>query len=296
VDLDRRLVERLVRAALDEDLGEAGDITTACSVPSGRRGEGRIIAKESGVLAGLPLAAACFRMLDGGVAVEELRADGDALAAGDIVLRVRGSAPALLAGERTALNFLQRLSGIATATRAFVAAVAGTGARVLDTRKTTPGLRALEKYAVRIGGGENHRFGLYDQVLLKENHFALALPATCEEVVQHCVARSDRPVIAEARTVGEALMAVRGGARVVMLDNFPPGAELRSAVAAVRAAAAGLGVDVEIEVSGGVDLERVRTIAECGADRISVGRLTHSARALDLSMLIEFTPVGPAGR
>lgn len=286
------MVDRLVRVALEEDLGASGDLTTRCSVPAGRRGEGRIVAKANGVLAGTQVALAVFRALDPDIVIEALCADGDEVGVGDVVLRTRGRVETLLGGERTALNFLQRLSGIATLTRQFVDAVAGTAARILDTRKTTPGLRALEKQAVRAGGGENHRFGLFDQVLLKENHFASAAPLTYEQVVRRCVAAVDRPVIAEARTLEEATAAVRGGACVVMLDNFTVGPELRDAVEAVRATAAGLGVAVQLEVSGGVELSTVHALAACGVDRISVGRLTHSAPALDLSMLIELEHAG----
>lgn len=287
MQVDGALVDKLVRAALAEDLGAAGDITTRRSVPPGRIGVGRIVAKAGGILAGIPVAVAVFRALDPHIVVDTLRDDGDRLGVGDLVLRVRGRVETLLGGERTALNFLQRLSGVATLTRQFVDAVAGSSARILDTRKTTPGLRALEKAAVRAGGGENHRFGLFDQVLLKENHFAAALPLSYEQVVRACVMNEDRPVVAEARTVEEATAAVRGGAGVVMLDNFGAGPGLREAVQAVRATAARLGVAVELEVSGGVDLSSVGALAASGVDRISVGRLTHSAPALDLSMLIE---------
>jgi len=159
--------------------------------------------------------------------------------------------------------------------------------RILDTRKTTPGLRYQEKAAVVAGGGENHRIGLFDQVLLKENHFGFAKPASYEEVVQRCCAGHDRPVIAEARTVDEAVAAVSGGASVVLLDNFPAGEPLRAAVAAVRERAAACDRVVETEASGGIDLDNVRSYAECGVDRISVGSITHSAPAVDLSMVVE---------
>jgi nicotinate-nucleotide pyrophosphorylase (carboxylating) len=215
------------------------------------------------------------------------RRDGDLVTPGDPVLEVTGAAPAILAAERTALNFLQRLSGIATAVRAMVDAVAGTGAVVLDTRKTTPGLRWLEKRAVVAGGGKNHRFGLFDQVLLKENHFALARPTPYEDVVRRCVAGQSKPVVAEARTEAEAVAAVRGGAAVVLLDNFAPGPELRRAVAAVRSAAAGRAV--AIEASGGITPGNARAFAECGVDRLSAGSITHSAPALDLSLLVTGT-------
>jgi nicotinate-nucleotide pyrophosphorylase (carboxylating) len=285
--LDRAAVQEVVRRALGEDLGESGDLTTKLCVPAGKTGVARIVARQPGVIAGLAIAHACFSFLDAGARIETSRSDGDRLQAGDVVLVVSGKAAALCAGERTCLNLLQRLSGIATLTSAFVAAVEGTGARILDTRKTTPGLRALEKHAVVAGGGHNHRFGLFDQVLIKENHFALARPLAMEEVVRRAVAGSKAPVVAEARDLTEARAVVRGGAAVVLLDNFEPGDGLRSTVAAVRELAAQLKRSVEIEVSGGISLRTVRLFAECGVDRISVGALTHSSPALDLSMLVE---------
>lgn len=281
-----------VRAALVEDLGvspptAAGDLTSRLALPELRRGRARLFAKANGVLAGTDCAVAAFTALDPTAEVELLHRDGDAVAPGDLVLTVAADMRSLLAAERTALNFVQRLSGVATRTRAFVAAVAGTAARILDTRKTTPGLRSLEKRAVLAGGGHNHRIGLYDQVLLKENHFGFARPMAYEDVVRRCVQGQPGPVVAEARTTEEAVAAVRGGASVVLLDNFTPGPGLRAAVAAVRAAAAAAGRSVAIEASGGVDLHNVRSFAECGVDRISIGALTHSAPALDFSLLVE---------
>jgi len=281
-----------VRQALAEDLGSADldlarDVTTALSVVGARRGRARLFAKSTGVLAGLDCAASAFTTLDPECDVQRIRGDGDAFEPGDDVMIVEGGMAALLIAERTALNFVQRLSGVATLTRRFVDAVAGTGARILDTRKTTPGLRMLEKAAVVAGGGVNHRIGLYDQVLLKENHFAFARPRSYEDVVRACVEGHDREVVAEARTVDEAVAAVRGGARVVLLDNFEPGAPLRAAVDAVARAAADVGHDVQTEASGGITLETVRAFAESGVQRISVGALTHSAPAVDLSLLVE---------
>ncbi|MBL8732621.1 MAG: carboxylating nicotinate-nucleotide diphosphorylase [Planctomycetes bacterium] len=281
-----------VQRALAEDLGRTdlsleADVTSRLSVPAGQPGRARILAKSPGVLAGLACAVCAFELLDPDARIEPVMADGARFQRGDLVLQVHCDMRALLAAERTALNFLQRLSGIATLTRAFVDAVAGTGARILDTRKTTPGLRRLEKQAVMAGGGHNHRIGLFDQVLLKENHFALAAPLSYEQVVRRCVEGQQFPVVAEARTVEEAVAAVRGGATVVLLDNFVPGAPLRAAVDAVRQAARELGRDVATEASGGVDLRSVRAFAESGVDRISVGALTHSAPAADLSLLVE---------
>ena len=281
-----------VERALREDLGATGDVTGLVSVDPALPGAARIVAKAIGVVAGTAAAAACFRALAQDADIETV-ADGTRVRSGDVVLRVRAPAAAILAAERTALNFLQRLSGIATRTAEFVAAVAGTGARILDTRKTTPGLRALEKAAVRAGGGENHRFGMFDQVLLKENNFALARPRSYEDVVRAAVAESARrlgpqvAVVTEARDRAEAEAAVRGGAGVVLLDNMVPGPELSALVAALRALAAQLGQRLEVEASGGIRVDNARAFAECGVDRISVGALTHSASALDLSLLVE---------
>lgn len=284
--------QECVRRALAEDLGSfelavTNDITSALSVPATQRGRARLYAKSVGVLAGLECALASFRLLDPDCAIDIVLEDGASFAPGDDVMRVEGAMAALLAGERTALNFLQRLSGVATMTRQFVDKVGSTGAKILDTRKTTPGLRVLEKAAVLAGGGVNHRIGLFDQVLLKENHFGFAKPLSYEEVVKRCCDGQDRPVVAEARTVEEAVAAVRGGAAVVLLDNFEPGAPLRAAVDAVQAAAKDCGRTVATEASGGINLQTVRAFAESGVDRISVGALTHSAPAVDLSMVVE---------
>jgi nicotinate-nucleotide pyrophosphorylase (carboxylating) len=289
---DPRTENGCVLQALREDLGSPdlgtdADVTSACSVPATMRGKARILARSSGVLAGSDCVRCAFLALDPAAVVEVVVPDGGVFQPGSEVVRVTCGMRALLAAERTALNFLQRLSGIATLTRAFVTAVAGTGARILDTRKTTPGLRALEKQAVVAGGGQNHRMGLFDQILLKENHFAFALPTPYRLVVERCVRTGVGPVIAEARNRDEALEAVRGGASVVLLDNFTPGPSLAAAVAAVREEAVRLGKVVEIEASGGVNLQTVRSFAESGVDRISIGALTHSAPAADLSLLVD---------
>jgi len=281
-----------VRRALAEDLGHQDlavdrDVTSRLSVPVGRRGRARLVAKSAGVLAGLDCAVESFVALDPAAVTSSRFADGSAFTRGDLVLEVESDMRSLLAAERTALNFVQRLSGVATLTRSYVDAVAGTGAQILDTRKTTPGLRLLEKAAVAAGGGRNHRIGLYDQVLLKENHFGFARPASYEDVVRRCVREQQAPVVAEARDVTEALAAVRGGAAVVLLDNFVPDGTLHDAVRAVREAARGLGRKVLTEASGGVNLRTVRAFAEAGVDRISIGALTHSAPAVDLSLLVE---------
>lgn len=280
-------VEECVRRALAEDLGRDGDLSGTLAVPGDRTTAATVRAKAEGVLAGMPVALACLRQFGPELVGEVLLRDGQALVPGQAVLRVQGNARAVLAVERTLLNFLQRLCGVATLTRKLVDAVAGTAARIFDTRKTTPGLRLLEKYAVRQGGGHNHRIGLFDQIMLKENHFALARPLGYEELVRRACAAGKGPVVAEARTQEEARCAVRGGAAVVMLDNFVPGPELRAGVQTVREAAKQLGRTVEVEVSGGVTLANVRAFADCGVDRISAGALTHSAPALDLAMKVE---------
>jgi nicotinate-nucleotide pyrophosphorylase (carboxylating) len=279
----------IVQRALAEDLGTSGDLTARLSLPSGARGEVEIVARQAGVLAGVDVARECFQSTDPEVEFggDDLP-DGAALAPGTVVATMRGDAAALLGAERTALNFLQRLSGVATRTREFVDAVAGLPVRIMDTRKTTPNLRFLEKDAVRVGGGTNHRIGLFDQVLLKENHFAMS-GRPYEDVVRAAVAAVDSPVIAEAQTTEEALAAVAGGAGVVLLDNFAPGPELVSTVESIRARASQKVCAVEIEASGGVTLANVRAFAECGVDRISVGALTHSVMSLDLSLLSKNT-------
>jgi len=290
---DLLLTECVVRA-LREDLAEAGDVTTAVALAIDRPARARIIARAAGVIAGTAAARATFAVLSPGSEVWSVE-DGTRVSPGDLVCTVAAPAGAILAAERTALNFLQRLSGIATRTAAFVDAVRGTGAEILDTRKTTPGLRVLEKAAVRAGGGQNHRVGLFDQVLLKENHFALARPRGIEDVVRAAVAESARrlgpdvPVVAEARDEQEALACVAGGARIVLLDNFVAGPALAALVGRLRRAAESRGAALLIEVSGGVTLDNVRAFAECGVDRISIGGLTHSAPALDLSLLVEGT-------
>jgi nicotinate-nucleotide pyrophosphorylase (carboxylating) len=286
-----------VEVALREDLNSdslddgAADLTTSLLIqPSAT--SALIVAKESGIIAGTALAEAVFRRLDPKVDCEVLETDGNAVEPGATVMTMIGSAGALLTGERTALNFLQHLSGIATCTRRFVDAIsASPGARITDTRKTTPGLRLLEKYAVTQGGGVNHRMGLYDAVLVKENHAAEAggVAAAVKKVrsQKHHSSVGAVRVMVEARHLGEveALLALEAPDRPdrILLDNMPPAA-LAEAVALIRAADAG---SIEIEATGGVDLDTVAEIAATGVDLISVGALTHSAPALDLSLLFE---------
>ncbi|KIX84544.1 carboxylating nicotinate-nucleotide diphosphorylase [Thermus filiformis] len=263
---------------LEEDLGH-GDLTSLLLIPEDQVGRGVVLAKEEGVLAGLEVARAVFARVDGRIAFTPLLRDGDALRPGLEVARLEGPLRGILAGERLALNLLQRLSGIATLTRRYVEAVRGTRAVILDTRKTTPGLRALEKYAVRVGGGRNHRYGLFDGILIKDNHIRAV--GGVKEAVRR--ARAGAPhhlrVEVEVTTLEELEEALEAGADLVLLDNMDL-ETLREAVRRARGRAL-------LEASGGMSLERVRAVAETGVDFISVGALTHSARALDLSLELE---------
>jgi nicotinate-nucleotide pyrophosphorylase (carboxylating) len=255
-----------------------GDVTTAATVPEAARGRALITQKAPGVIYGLEVAAEVFCTLDPDIVLERLVSEGEWREDGGPVLRLEGSARAILTGERTALNFLQRLSGVATAAARCVRAVAGTGAAILDTRKTTPGLRALEKAAVAAGGATNHRFGLFDAILIKENHAALA--GGVGEAVRR--AREYAPALTlevECRTLDEVDEALAAGAPWILLDNMTV-AELGDAVRRVAGRA-------KLEASGGVTLATLRELASTGVDFISVGALTHSAPALDLSLLLE---------
>jgi nicotinate-nucleotide pyrophosphorylase (carboxylating) len=260
----------VVRLALEEDLG-SGDLTTDRIVPEDATCEGALLLKEPGVVCGLSFAESVFTTLDPEVRFEPLAADGNRSSPGRIA-ELSGTTRAILSGERTALNLLGRLSGIATLTRRFVDAVEGTGATILDTRKTTPGLRALEKYAVRCGGGQNHRFGLYDGILIKDNHLKVAGSIG----VAVARARNGRQVQVEAETLADVREALAAGADSILLDNMSPH-ELAQAVAIVEGRA-------RLEASGGVSLETIREIAETGVDFVSIGALTHSARSLDVSL------------
>jgi nicotinate-nucleotide pyrophosphorylase (carboxylating) len=267
-------LERVVQAALAEDVGP-GDVTTEGLVEPHRTARADLLLKEPGVVSGLVAAEAVFRALDPEVRFEPLVAEGSRIEAVPAVLaRVEGSTRAILTGERTALNLLGRLSGIATLTRAYVDAVAGTGAVILDTRKTTPGLRALEKAAVRHGGGRNHRLGLFDAILVKDNHLRLA--GGIRRAVRRLRSHSPLEIEVEADTLDQVREGLEAEADRILLDNMTP-ATLSEAVAL----AAGR---VPLEASGGVSLSTVRSIAETGVDFISVGALTHSARALDVSL------------
>src|SRR3954447_25294107 len=272
-------LDAIVRRALDEDVAP-GDVTTQPTVAPDARARARITQKQPGVVFGLDAAEAVFRALDPGVRLERLAAEGEWREGGP-VLEVDGAAAALLTAERTALNFLQRLSGVATLTARYVAAVAGTGARVLDTRKTTPGLRALEKAAVAAGGGKNHRAGLYDAVLFKENHAAMA-GGVAAAVRAARAAAPGVPLEVECRTVAEVDEALAAGAPRLLLDNMSP--------ADMRAVAERVDGRAELEASGSVTLGTIRDIAGTGVQFVSVGALTHSAPALDLSLLLEPSP------
>jgi nicotinate-nucleotide pyrophosphorylase (carboxylating) len=274
--LDPSVYHGIVRRALAEDLGW-GDVTTEATVDSSVRGHGVILAKSPCVLAGLDVAAEAFRQLDPAVSVRLMYQDGDRCEPGTVVADIHGSAAMMLVAERTALNFLQQLSGIATITRRFVDAAAG-GITVLDTRKTTPTLRALEKYAVRAGGGSNHRSGLDDGILIKDNHIRLA-GGIASAIEKMKAARQEMPIEVEAQSLAEVDAALEAGVDVILLDNLSLD-DTRRAVARIAGQA-------KIEISGGVTLERMPELARTGADYVSIGALTHSAPAVDLSFEIE---------
>jgi nicotinate-nucleotide pyrophosphorylase (carboxylating) len=277
---DAQTLDQLVLNALAEDVGDA-DVTSEATVPAGTRATATITQKAPGVVYGVDAAEATFLALDPDVELQRLGPEGEWREPPAPVLRVSGDARALLAGERTALNFLQRLSGVATLTARCVSAVEGTGAQILDTRKTTPGLRKLEKAAVVAGGGGNHRAGLYDMVLIKENHAAMAggiRPAVCAAMQRF----PDLPLEVECSTGQEVDEALQAGARRILLDNMGP-AELRTVVEQVAGRAT-------LEASGGITFATLRAYAESGVDSISIGALTHSAPALDLSLILHPLP------
>jgi nicotinate-nucleotide pyrophosphorylase (carboxylating) len=274
--LSRPLVARAVAEALAEDLGLAGDITTDATVPAETTASAVIATRKPGVVSGLDLAEEAFHSLCSSISFKRLHDDGAVVAARTDIARVTGKARAILAGERVALNFMGRMSGIATLTRAYVDAIAGTRAIIVDTRKTTPGLRAFEKYAVRCGGGQNHRTGLFDAILIKDNHIAAA--GGVAQAVRSARVRAGHMVKIEVEvdTLDQLREALLHDIDVVLLDNMEP-RTLREAVAIVSG-------KVLTEASGGVDLTTVRGIAETGVDLISVGALTHSAPVLDLGL------------
>jgi nicotinate-nucleotide pyrophosphorylase (carboxylating) len=275
MELTADAIDRVVELALAEDVGD-GDVTTEALVPAGLRCRAQLLVEEPGVVCGVPAAAAVLRTLDADVHVEAVVEDGAVVSEPPVVVaEIEGPAQAVLTGERTALNLLARLSGIATLTRRYVDLVEGTGVTILDTRKTTPGLRALEKYAVRCGGGRNHRAGLYDAVLVKENHLRVA--GGISAAVATLRERADGfPLEVEAETLEQVGEALEAGVERILLDNMTP-EEVARAVALVAGRA-------ELEASGGVSLATVRTYAETGVDFISVGALTHGARSLHVSL------------
>lgn len=271
----KQAVDAAIAAALREDM-PGGDITSESIVPAEARSEACFLAKEDGVLAGLDVAARVFATIDPSIIFIARFKEGDAFHQGDKLARVKGPTVVLLKGERTALNFLQHLCGVATATRRFVEAVAGTKTKILDTRKTTPGLRLIEKYAVRAGGGTNHRVSLSDMVLIKDNH--LRFVGSVAEAVRRARAKA-RPgvrVEVEAASLLQVREALAAGADMIMLDNMPTEMMQQAVTLA--------GGRVPLEASGNMTLDRVRAVAETGVDFISVGALTHSARAVDISM------------
>jgi nicotinate-nucleotide pyrophosphorylase (carboxylating) len=304
MDLDLHELDDLIRRALAEDVG-SGDVTSLATIPATALAHARIIAKAPLVCVGLPLAERVLRSLDANASITLLAKDGDLVEKGRELLQIRARARAVLTAERTALNFLAHLSGIATLTYRFVERLAGTNAKIRDTRKTTPGLRMLEKYAVRMGGGTNHRIGLYDAILLKENHIALAGGVTAALGQAHAYASSQMkpqettayeaiagprtdspnsslPIQIEVRDERELREALEAGAESVLLDNMTPEAAGRC----VKLARS-LRRDCVVEISGGITLENARAYAETGADFLSSGALTHSAPAADVSLLVD---------
>jgi nicotinate-nucleotide pyrophosphorylase (carboxylating) len=274
--LPKHLIEAAVRAALEEDLGLAGDITTNATVPGDVRAEAVLSARRPGIVAGLSLAEAAFRALDPDARFAINVSDGEAVGAGGTIARVSGQARALLSAERVALNFVGHLSGIATLTRRYVDAITGTAAKIVDTRKTTPGLRAFEKYAVRCGGGHNHRIGLFDAVLIKDNHIAAAGGITAAIRAARAATGHMTKIEVEVETLAQLELVMREMVDCVLLDNMTP-ETLAEAVGFVAGRCL-------TEASGGVNLETVREIAESGVDLISVGALTHSAPVLDVGV------------
>lgn len=282
------LVSEAVAAALREDLGLAGDITTNATIPASATATGVIATRKDGVVSGIDVARAAFHALDATIAFEARAHDGDAIEAGQVLAAVSGPAAAILTAERVALNFMGRMSGIATLTRRYADAVTGTKAAIADTRKTTPGLRAFEKYAVRCGGGQNHRTGLFDAILIKDNHIVAA--GGLSQAIERARAYAGHMVKIEVEVDSLAQLKVVLSHKVdaVLLDNMAP-EQLREAVGLV-------GGRMLTEASGGVNLSTVRAIAEAGVDLISVGALTHSAPVLDLGLDFELTGAAPAKR
>lgn len=271
-------IDQLIQMALKEDIG-TGDITAQATVPEGIRAKASINAKGDLVLAGIDIAQKVFSAIDPKIKWSANKSDGEYCKANEVLATLEGDARCLLTAERTALNFLQRLSGIATMAKRFSDAISGTKAKILDTRKTTPGFRALEKHAVKMGGGKNHRMGLYDHFLIKNNHIAVAgsVPAALKAALE--ARKPDQKIEIETRKIEEVRDALEGGADIIMLDNM--------SVDQVRLAVEFVAGRVELEVSGGITLDTIRSYAETGVDYISAGVITHSAPAADINMTLE---------
>jgi len=278
--LEAAHVDREIRRFLAEDVGR-GDVTSERVVPRTARASADMVARQACIVAGLPLAKAVFLAIDPEIAVADRASDGDRVSAGAVLAHVEGPAGPILTGERVALNLVQRLSGIATLTRAYVDAIAGTGACVSDTRKTTPGLRVFEKYAVHVGGGRNHRMGLYDAILIKDNHRAIAGGAAAAVAAARQANGEAMPVQIEIDALADLPRVFDLGVEAVLLDNMTP-LEVAEAVKLARAHPRGR--DCWIEASGGITLDTIRAYAEAGVDTISVGALTHSAPAVDIAL------------
>ena len=275
---EKELVDKLIDLSFAEDIGD-GDHTTLCCIPEEARGKSRMIIKEEGILAGVKIAEEVFNRFDSTLKVEILISDGTKVKPGDVAMVVEGSVRSLLQTERLMLNIVQRMSGIATITHKYMELLKGTKAKVLDTRKTTPGMRILEKMAVKIGGGENHRIGLFDMILLKDNHvdFAGGISNAIDRCHEYLEAKNkDLKIEIEVRSIDELNQVLEhGGVNRIMLDNF--------SVEDTRMAVDLIGGKYEIESSGGITLDTIRSYAECGVDYISVGALTHSVKSLDIS-------------
>lgn len=272
-----QIVKEIIKRALEEDIG-TGDITTEAIIPGNAKAKGEFVVKDTGVIAGLGVAKEVFRQIDETIGFEKFFKEGDKVDRGDRVAKVSGRATSLLKGERTALNFLQRMSGIATLTRQYKDAIAHTKVKILDTRKTVPSLRLLDKMAVKIGGGENHRMGLYDMFLIKDNHIAVAGSLTkavnaCRRYRQE--RNADWKIEVETDTLEQVEEALNCAVDIIMLDNFSV-EDMKKAVGLIRR-------QCKIEASGGVSLSNIKAIAETGVDYISVGMLTHSVKAMDIS-------------
>ncbi|MEP1931669.1 MAG: carboxylating nicotinate-nucleotide diphosphorylase [Roseibium sp.] len=280
-ELPRLMIDEVVKSALLEDWGRAGDVTSQATIPADSKATAVIAARKPGVLAGVSLARSAFEQTDSSLSFQTLKQDGDSLSPKDIVARIEGPARALLSAERVALNFLGHLSGIATATAGFADLIAHTKADIVCTRKTTPGLRAFEKYAVKCGGGSNHRFGLDDAILIKDNHIAVAGGVTQSIMAAKQFAGHLVKIEVEVDTLEQLQEALNSAPDVVMLDNMPP-AVLKKAVELA-------GGKVLLEASGGIEMDTVKAVAEAGVDLISSGWITHSAPVLDLGLDIEIS-------